>query len=62
MLHICHSRKLITENLLEVYKEEFEMFKPVCSKCEKELGVGDYVDGFFPYEYEYDICKDCRGD
>lgn len=61
MIKITESRKLITEGLIECYEEEFELFKPTCHKCGKPLELGDYLDGFFPYETEYNICKECKG-
>ena len=60
MVKITESRKLITESLIECYQEEFKLLEPTCCKCDKHLGLGDYLDGFFPYEIEHNICKQCR--
>ena len=59
-LHISYCRKKIDENFLKTYKEEIALVGLTCLKCGKELKVGDYVDGFYPYEIEYNICKECE--
>lgn len=59
-LHISYSRNKITKQYLEMYKEDFEICKPACVKCGKPLGLGDYIDGYFPHFMEYNLCKECE--
>ena len=58
---VCYSQKEITPKFLEIYKEDIELIGLVCIQCGKKLQVGDYADGFYPYEIEYNICKECNG-
>jgi len=59
-LHVCYSRKKIDKRFFELFKEEIKLVGLYCSKCGKKLKNGDYVDGFYPYEIEYNICKECE--
>ena len=59
-MFVCYSRKEITEEFLKSYEEEIKTGGFNCSKCGAKLKVGDYVDGFYPYETEYNICKKCE--
>ena len=58
-LHISYSRTKITKSYLEMYKDDIEMCKPTCGKCDKELKLGDYIDTYFPHFMEYNLCKKC---
>ena len=57
--HICYSKKEITREFIKLYKEEIKSVGMKCSTCGKDLKIGDFVDGFYPYEIEYNICKKC---
>jgi hypothetical protein len=58
--HISHTRKEITKSFLELYKDEWEMCEPICLECGEKLKIGDYIDGHFPYENEFNLCKKCE--
>lgn len=30
-----------------------------CSECGNELGIGDYIDNYYPWFSEYNICDKC---
>lgn len=50
----------INDNLIEVYQPEIEVVGMNCAICEKELQVGDYVDGLYPYFTENNRCVRCK--
>ena len=59
VLGVIYSRYKITKEFLELYKEDFKMMQPKCEECKKPLGIGDYIDAYFPHYDEYNICREC---
>jgi len=59
-MHILHSRIEITLEWMELFSEQYEMaFDATCQKCGKALTAGDWRDGLFPYEVDFNICWEC---
>ena len=50
-------KKIITPS--PYIQEVLEQHGAKCHECGSDLGVGDYLDNFFPYFDENNICKSC---
>lgn len=64
-IHYCGGKQKIEEDYFKIQKEIHDevdsvFIPPTCYKCNKELVVGDYVDGFHPYHQEYNSCANCK--
>ena len=59
-MHILWSRKEVTLQMMEQISELYEMvWDATCEECGRALTSGDYVDGLYPYEIDFNICWEC---